>query len=431
MAHVENEPASVGRSRRRNGRPTLASPFYSRAYGGYTIEQAQFAVSQLNGIKGKIILDPMAGQGFALARLAYQEAQVWLGDINPALCLLASLRMPSMVERHEELRRWVDSKLKHLLPAVAESGRAGFVADWIAPSVRQELEIYRKIFQLNVNPFVDRSSFWRLPLRHRFAASLPILAARELTCFRDTDNKTWTKPGGLQRETHIFGPISRALLVWNQYAEEVKAATPRLALGEIFVQRMDTERANFGSAPKADLIITSPPYANRLDYTRMWASESQVAAALWDADVRDIQTRQIGSNVVSGADLTASELAFLPKSITAALDAIRDDLDSHASKRYYYPFFRRYALSLSRAILALATQVKRDGVLVIFVRDTVRKDVLFPTGLLVEELLTGSGFHLKARERRIVKRHVGLLRKGSATGLYGIGQQEWWLVFCR
>jgi hypothetical protein len=174
--------------------------------------------------------------------------------------------------------------------------------------------------------------------------------------------------------------------------------------------------------------ITSPPYANRLDYTRMWGPESEVAAAMWDANVSDIQLRQIGSNVVRGTAANDQDKNHFPKEVADALAAIKDDND-YASESYYYPFFRNYAMALMEAFRKLPLRVKSNGTIVVFVRDTVRKDALFPTGQLVERVLHEAGFRTVGKDRRIVKRHVGLRRSGAARGLYGVGQQEWWLAF--
>src|SRR5262249_13411726 len=51
------------------------------------------------------------------------------------------------------------------------------------------------------------------------------------------------------------------------------AMAPHQHQFRLHVAPMNPASNNFGSCPKADLVITSPPYANRLDYTRMWAPE--------------------------------------------------------------------------------------------------------------------------------------------------------------
>jgi hypothetical protein len=125
----------------------------------------------------------------------------------------------------------------------------------------------------------------------------------------------------LQRELQIVDPIRRALTEWLKFAES-KNDEYRLKeqLGELYSRRMNAAVGDFGSSPKVDAIITSPPYANRLDYTRMWGPESQVAATIWDEDIAAIQPQQIGSNVIRGT--VEQDTEQLPKQVSDALDAM-------------------------------------------------------------------------------------------------------------
>lgn len=418
---------STEATRPRSQRRIPDSPFGSRAYGGYTAEQERFYLDHIP-VDAASILDPMAGQGFLLANLAYRGANVWLGDINPALCLLSSLRSPQMAKKREALVGWVIDNLHKVSLPNSRTLQLEYVDEWVPKNIKAQLQSYRQVFGLFESPFTS-STFWRSSIKRRFAAALPLLAAREIACFRSSDNLTWIKPGGLQREIKIVDPIKRALTEWLRFAEnKIDEYRPQEPFGELFTQRMNASAGEFGSSPKVDAIITSPPYANRLDYTRMWGPETQVTAGIWDADIADIQSQQIGSNVVKGT--VEQDNKQLPKLVSNALAAIKTD-DDYASETYYYPFFRNYAFSLASAVRELSLRLTPRGVLVIFVRDTVRKDVMFPTATLVEKVMQREGFHTVGRERRIVKRHIGLRRRNAASGLYGVGQQEWWLAFRR
>jgi hypothetical protein len=407
------------------------SPFYSRAYGGFTAGQEDYYLSVLGNVAGKMILDPMAGQGYSISRLAGKRAEVWLGDINPAPLLLASLRSPEFFRKRAELIKWVLDLAARLSRRKREPKRAAFHTDWISPQIRSDLNEYGRAIGLGLfsNPFSFGEEFWNAPLEHRFAASIPVLAARALTCFRSSDNLTWLKPGGLTRERSIYGPVKRALLDWCQFIESLSSDDFE-DRGAIFVNRMDAEKGIFGRSPLADGIVTSPPYANRLDYTRMWAPETEVLAAMSGQDPGSLKVDQIGSTVVSGREGVNGEEAKLPKVVQETLDEIRKD-PTEFSETYYYPFFRNYAVSLARSLRSVSSRLKPGGTLIIFVRDTVRKDVLFPTGELVSRVLTSKpiGLQRAEQERRVIKNHIGFLRKGANRGFYGLAQQEWWQVF--
>jgi hypothetical protein len=409
-------------------------PFYTRAYGGFNVDQEQFYLAQIGTPLNKVILDPMGGQGYDLSKLAFHGARVWIGDINPAVLLLATLRDPRIVYNSTELVEWFT---KWFAPFRSMKGRVAqleYVDDWIAPSIRDDLIEYVQMLDLpsKASPFSYKGKFWSAPINVRFAACLPILAARDIACFRGSDNKTWLKKGGLLRESSIYTPVMRALERWYRYAQSIHSSNQvcRKRGGFLSAQRMNVEQGTFGSCPLVDAIITSPPYANRLDYTRMWAPELEVLSAMWEGDSGEVKAQQLGSTVVEGKIVSSEEEGRLPKVVRQSLDEIRADKNWKASASYYYPFFRNYAISLARSLYQMYSKLRGEGTVVIFVRDTVRKDTMFPTAELVRSILI---HELKMREvgkeRKILRHHVGLLRKGSATGLYGLAQQEWWLAF--
>lgn len=409
------------------------SPFYSRAYGGFTPAQESYYLDILKDVRGLSILDPMSGQGFSLSQLTRQGANVWLGDLNPAPLLLAALRDPKLIQDRVRLVRWMLELLARLGRKKHQSKRAVFFERWLAPSIRTDLSEYGQAIGLGLfsSPFSFDDDFWDSPTEHRFAAGIPVLAARSLACFRASDNLTWLKAGGLLRERSIYGPVRAALHEWSRFADSVAGQESEINVcGSIQTHRMDAEKGFFGRSPMADAIVTSPPYANRLDYTRMWAPETEVLAAMCGTDPGNIKEDQIGSTVVTGRDHVNGEEARLPKAVRDALEEIRRD-PTEFSESYYYPFFRNYAVSVARALRAASARLKAGGTMIVFVRDTVRKDVLFPTGELVSEVLTRkpAGLRRVDQERRIIKSHVGFLRKASNRGLYGLAQQEWWLVF--
>jgi hypothetical protein len=191
---------------------------------------------------------------------------------------------------------------------------------------------------------------------------------------------------------------------------------------------MDVQHGRLGRIKNVDAIITSPPYANRLDYTRMWAPELEVLSTMWGTDSTAIKDAQIGSTVVERKTTSSEDEAVLPYRIRQVLSDIRLD-KGKASETYYYPFFRNYAISIARSLPHIVSKLTPGGLLIFFVRDTVRKDIMFPTADMIASIVSKLGFRQVQRERHILRHHVGFLRKSSAGGMYGLAQLEWWLAF--
>lgn len=409
------------------------SPFFNRAYGGFSRAQEEFFRDLVGNPRGKIVLDPMAGQAASLIPFAERGARLWIGDLNPAPLLLAFLRSPAVVANHE----MYVAKLSEMLAALKRRRiRRGtinrFVPTWIAPEVANDLKEFASRLELGLfsSPFVAMSDFWLCDDFAKFATAIAVLAARDLACYRQTDNRTWLKPGGLLRDNNAIGPLSRALAAWAIFATRASREKPESEGGEFHIGLMNATMGDFGDIPKAHWIITSPPYANRLDYTRLWAPELNVLSSMCHTTYEKQKREQIGTIVVEDTAANDKDISLLPKKIRVALDRVKKDHAAY-SESYYYPFFRNYAVALTKSLKYLPSLLRRQGMLAIVVRDTVRKDILFPTGELISAVLTSKDCGLEQVEgaQHVIRHHVGLLRKSSTQGLYGLAQQEWWLVF--
>jgi hypothetical protein len=258
----------------------VRSPFFSRAYGGFTRAQEAFYREMIGDPNGKLILDPMAGQGFALSTMAHSGAMVWLGDIDPAPLLLAGLRDPTILRNAVELVSWANSLLRKLSTRRRlHKKRSQFHDGWVAPGVTRDLQALADLAGLGLfsNPFQMQSDIWQLEVMHRFIAGIVVLAARDLACYRSTDNVTWLKPGGLIRHERAILPLKSALRQWETYARGVGQGLSEK--GAVIPRLMNVAKGECDDCPKVPWIITSPPYANRLDYTRLWGPELNVLMA--------------------------------------------------------------------------------------------------------------------------------------------------------
>jgi tRNA G10 N-methylase Trm11 len=240
---------------------------------------------------------------------------------------------------------------------------------------------------------------------------------------------SWLKPGGFRQPT-AFGEILEACGdEWFAFAEA--AAQTTTGAGCISARVSDILSHELRVRAPVDAIVTSPPYANRLDYTRLWAPEVAVFEALIGPALVTLKRQQIGTNVVRSRYPHEKDIARLPRSMIRTLNAIRDDKVGKDSDIYYYPYFANYAIDLMKAIEHSARHVRRRGTFILFVRDTVRKDVLFGTESLAQATMRRVGFRVRTRHLHVVRTHVGLRRKGEAGGLLGLAQREWWLCFER
>lgn len=394
---------------------TTKRPFSQRAYAGFTPAQQGFYERLLR--PGQAVLDPMGGQAFALAEAADEGRTVTVGDVNMGPLLLASLRDPMLCRKAEEMGIWLEELLRSF--PIRRTSRPEYSDAWLCPSVAADLE--RLGAGIGLVATGDGRLVHDLTERQRFALAIATYAAREIACFRSTDNATWTKPGGLVREPGIVPPMLVALAEWRDYAR-----AEALRRGVVSVMQMSATGA---SRVKADLVVTSPPYANRLDYARMWGPEVALLDGVPGARAF-LSDEAVATNAVKGWDRRLREPALLnlPQSTQAALADIEAD-DAPYSATYYFPYFARYALDLARAMARCVEALREGGALVVFIRDTVRRDVLLSSADVVRHTINNLNMRTVTSESVIVRRHIGLRRRNGPASMHGLAQREWFLQF--
>jgi hypothetical protein len=222
-----------------------------------------------------------------------------------------------------------------------------------------------------------------------------------------------------------------AVDLWEEFA--AKNAEQLVPLRKLELATWNVALGHLNEFGEVDAIVVSPPYANRLDYSSMWAPESEILAALFDKPTAYLKDEQLGSTVVTRRRPSEELVQTLPKGTQLELKTIRSD-ESKASDSYYYPFFANYALGLQQAIKGWAPSIRLGGRMIIFVRNTVRKDQLFRADELIRETLIESGFAevRTSQTNQVIRSHIGLLRhRRTKTGVHGLAQLESWLSFER
>ena len=143
-----------------------------------------------------------------------------------------------------------------------------------------------------------------------------------------------------------------------------------------------------------DGVITSPPYATRLDYIKGTLPELAVLGAT-DQFTSFLRAQVTGSPVVrhvrpSSLQSSSSESA---NDLLAAIEAH----SSKGSKRYYFPWMRHYLLQLEQSIAEINRTVTSEGTICIVVQDNRYKEVHINLQQIVTELFAARGRTLTTR----------------------------------
>ena len=390
-----------------------ASPFFGRAYGSYTAAQRAVILETFQPtLVERTLFDPFCGIGSILPSLLCAGYDVVASDINPVATAFVELRRPAHLRSLAEIRSSLVDVLERL-PHLGLSSRS-YEEKWLPSVTAQWLSEYR-----------DRVGDTAIsPNAQTVLLLLPLLVARRLTAYTSSDNAAWIRPGGLSSSEEPTDLLREAFLQWSTYLCETYR-TSRVGDLKVFTHDIlvPTKRGPF------DGTFFSPPYANRLDYIRMFAPEAVVLENLTRVDVMGRSRQLIGTNVVRHSVPKNKASGTLPKSVRDALAQIQAD-KAKASATYYYPFFVNYANQLNDAMSNIVAALKPTAIGVVFLRDTPRKDVLFPAVDLVKHALRKGKYQVQTTST-VVRAHIGMRRKKAHVSLQGLAQQEWAVFFKR
>jgi len=394
------------------------SPFFGRPYGSYTPEQFKRISALFHG-RSRTLLEPMCGTGWCLPHLLRDGHNITCIEVNPTAAAFAALRSPYLHERLDIVESTLDRVLSSCPPFELHSV-IEYESGWLPTPV----QVWLRHYGAEVREFVNSSQSIDSEVT-KCLLFLPILSARRLGTFSSSDNVTWAKPGGMIAPVDIAEENRSAFRMWSDYIESIYGNCRNGTLTVI--------SEDFFTVPirkTFEGMFFSPPYANRLDYLRLWAVESAVYGEVVGQEPFKVSKNIIGSNVVRGKQIDKSLLRRLPTSVQRSLHAISTD-GSHGSANYYFPFFAHYATNLYFSVLKAGSLLSRGGVGLIFVRDTPRKDVLFPTAALVASALKKSGCKVTQMASRVIRGHIGMRRRREHRSLQGLAQQEWSIEFER
>lgn len=157
-----------------------------------------------------------------------------------------------------------------------------------------------------------------------------------------------------------------------------------------------------------DAIITSPPYANRYDYTRTYALELALLG-VDDTSLRNLRQQMIACTV-ENREKAGLEYRFTPEVYHKALAAFRKQVELQTILEYLEAQRRAHALNnqgiprmLKNYFLELAlvifdsARLLRASARFVMINDNVRySGIVIPVDLILSDFAEQAGFHIEA-----------------------------------
>lgn len=371
----------------------------------------------INGLTrpGDTTLDPMCGSGITLLE-GWSAGRSMVGvDLDP-LARRQSVARTSALDReavrvagNAALERAVElhAGKSHPLDALAavrgamDDATQEFLDYWFLPETQRELAALILAIR------GERDAGLRNLLEVVFSSTI-VTKSGGVSRARDLAH---TRPHRVADKKPRSGLRQFEILV-NRAAEAYGHVDPAL-VGNSSVMAGDSRRLPL-QADSVDLVLTSPPYANALDYMR--AHKFSLA---WLGDAIPRLSKLRGNYIGSERQKeNAGEGGTLPASVRAIVDSLseKDGAKSRVLGRYF--------ADMGLAIGEMARVVRPGGAIIIVVGPSVMRDLVVPTHECLADIASGIGLEVVDvaprnldRDRRMMPARTTLKSVAEHTGI--------------
>jgi len=189
--------------------------------------------------------------------------------------------------------------------------------------------------------------------------------------------------------------IAKGLRLSN--LEEITSAHSSIFVGD---------STSFVKESSVDLILTSPPYCTRIDYTAATRVELALIAPMLSLSREELSRDMVGSVRVPKA--VSEPQVYWGETCNNFIAALRSH-SSKASSGYYYKTHIDYFDKMSRSMKKLYKNLKNGGGAVMVVQDSFYKDIHNDVPTILTEMAQLEGLNMYRR--------VDFLQRNSISGI--------------
>lgn len=344
------------------------------------------------------VFDPFAGCGTTLLVARQKGFGVWGIDVLPVAVFVARVKLGDPREYD----------LAHLREEIVRLSEAAFSSpSLIAP---QDVRIVRLAYDPET---MEQILFFKEQIQHirdvmiREFLLLGLMAILEKVSYTSKDGQYLRlKP---EKPIPLVRQVLRTqweMMLGDLSGQQSQLTLPGLALAPVngrneqwcYVAQADARTFASSFDDQADIVITSPPYLNRYDYSRIYSLELCLQFVSDFEELKQVRHSLLRSHIESRPALT--DKVRLP-----ALVEVLDNLDGQDLNNPRIPIMIKGYFEDMNQVFKQMAQICRPGAKIALVVANARfHGELIPVDLLLSELAVGAGFNV---ERIIITRYKG------------------------
>lgn len=339
-----------------------------------------------------VLYDPMAGTAPLIPVVETQGYVGYFNDISPVHLHINKAKAYRVFESYRKLgHEWFIKELLHCMRRLKRT-RLSLSEKWMDDAVLSRLleawgatENYDK----NVSTLLK---------------AVVLLCVRPLSSITKSSNPTWIKVGGISSDRNLREIVSEKLGRFDKYYSNSYNPSSVTRRGRCVLSARNAAKVTLPR--KVDLIVTSPPYCNRLDGFVQYGPENYFLTA---AGHRIRKQDMIGTTSVRDYRQFTRDLDRLTTSFEYAgrfLGQIRNSPKCD-DPGYYLKYYTRYFAMLAEAFYGIMQNLLPKGKMYVVVQDNIHRGQLIEIDRFLSEIMRARGWR-----SRLVKKwerhHLGL-----------------------
>ena len=308
------------------------------------------------------ILDPFVGAGTTVRRACELGYRAVGADLSPLSVFVSQAKLACLDKGR------LEAQLRHILDYKPETELPALPARLTRAFTKKELcHLLGLRHKINALP-EDAASFFRLALlrvQQRVSRAVP-----------DGGWFRWVEKA--DQSLLIARWFEKQIRLQIEDIEPNKKSRAKVFLDD--ARRLQRVRSNF------DLVITSPPYPNRHDYSRIFHIEL-LSLGLDDEQIREIRRRSLRSNIEAKSPQLPTDGYRPPALLLGALAALPDDTDPRVPA-----MLQGYFQDLWLTLKALSRRLKHNAVCAFVVGNARHGGVMVHVDEILIELAGQLGF---------------------------------------
>jgi hypothetical protein len=376
--------------------PQVLATEYAR-YRDQVIEVlcSKVADAQCSRSSSLVLYDPMAGTAPLLSQAERRGYTAYFNDLNSLhLYVNAAKTLRAYLTFKDVGPTKLLSIVRRMASGIDRSGRTG-TEEWIERPVLKGLTRAWK-----------RSEEQEEAIAVLTKAIL-LLSIRDFSSFIRTKNPTWLKLGGLRPKISVEQAFRSAIDRLSAFYQHVYSQDAVIKGGRIILT--DYDASTFAPNRQVDVIVTSPPFCNRLDWDRLYAPEHFFldAVGVWHT-----RTEFLGTTAVRGYTQFDSELKFVTERSKYLRGFLKEvevrQTPKERASDYYVKYFTRYFTGLFRVFDMAARRLRKGSEGIYFVmQENNHRGLRIQIDRALVQSLSTQGFQASA-VRKWDRHHLGL-----------------------